>query len=344
MKNTLAIRRHPAQRAAGFTLLELVVAIALFLVLGLAAVQLTQRSAGVSVGQQAQSALNLTIRNVAAQLQIDLMNAGTGYFPTYDIPGAPLGVTVATTSNAAYDTVTILSFNSALVAHPSAALDTTTGSITVTPISPATPSKLAAGYSGAELMIFSDTVNSETGRPYITTFPVKSASAGTSTVTVTMTTANSLPTPSTGACTSGTWNTDPLQISTGGANDVGVDGNTYCYLLTTFDTTDWVLITQSITYSVNASNQLVRTANGVSAVIADNILSFKVGAMIEGGSTFSYIPSSYSPRNIRALRLSFLGSSTPDPTNPFQNTLDGGHYRIEGASIMVNPRNLSLHD
>lgn len=341
MTMRLQTRSPRAGDAGGFTLLELIIAMALFVILGLAAVQLTQRSAGVSVGQQAQSSLNLTMRNVAAQLQIDVVNAGTGYFPTSDIPGAPLGVSVTNTVNPAFDTVTIISFDRTLISHPIAGTDTTSTSITVTPVSPANTATIAAAYKGAELLLVTDSANPHTGRPTITTVPIKATAPGSNTVMLTLTTANVSPSsPSTG-----TWNADPRQISSGYPTDKGVDdGLDYCYLGTSFDATDWVLKPQFITYWVNTSNQLVRSVDGVDAVIADNILSFKVGSIVEGDSTFSYSPTTVNPRNIRALRLSFIGMTTPDPTNPFRNTMDGGHYRIEAASIIVNPRNLSLHD
>ncbi len=45
--------------------------------------------------QQNLSALNITIRNAISQLQLDVVNAGTGYYPGTNMPDPPVGVTIS---------------------------------------------------------------------------------------------------------------------------------------------------------------------------------------------------------------------------------------------------------
>jgi hypothetical protein len=314
------------------------VTMAVFLVLGLAAMKLANQSVGISITQQGQSALNISIRNATAQLQNDAMNAGTGYFPTYNIPGAPLGL-VITNDSVGHDRLTILSFDPTIVAHPTASANTATGTMNVTPVS-ISAGTLAAGYSsGNILMMFSNTVNATTGLPSVTTFPLTAAGSVSGATVNLAFTANVAP-----VSPNGTWPTtvaggDPLYISrTYGVGNLG----------TTFDNTDWVLKTSSIVYYVDpATAQLYRQVNGgTPAAIATNIIGFKLGAMLYNttdATSYTY-GAIADPRQIRSIRVSVIARTTPDATSPFRNAVDGGPYRVEGTSFIINPRNLSLHD
>ncbi len=44
--------------------------------------------------QQNQTAVNVAMRNAAAQMQIDLANAGSGYYQGINIPAWPIGLTI----------------------------------------------------------------------------------------------------------------------------------------------------------------------------------------------------------------------------------------------------------
>ena len=317
---------------------------------------LTSKSIGVYTSQQTQSALNMNVRTAAAQIQNDVLNAGTGYFPTYNIPGAPLGVTVSNVSSG-YDKLTILSFDSTIIAHPTASpAYTTTGTMNVAPVG-TTAATLAAGYgAGDTLVMFSNTVDSSSGMPTVTSFPLTAAgSVSGSTVNLTFTPNVA---PVAGTPGTGTWPGDPLGISsTYGVSDpiVNDDGTTspgICYLGTSFDSSDWVLKATRIVYYVDpATAQLYRQINsGTPQAIATNILGFKIGVLLYGGttdsSTYTYLPSGTisDSRKIRSLRISFIGRTTKDVNSPFRNSYDGGPYRLEGMSFIVNPRNLSIHD
>lgn len=348
--------RFRRANSRGFTLLELMVTLAVFMVLALAATRLANMSAGVSIGQQAQSTLNLSVRNVEAQLQIDAANAGAGYFPTYNIPGPPVGVTI-TPGAGCCDTLAILSFDPTILANPNAAVNTTTGTATVTPVAAST----GTFNTGDVLMLVSNTVQ-PSGVPTLTTLPL-TANGSVSGANVTLTYTKNT-TPVVGGA--GTWgsgnatypnpNGDPTGVSNLYGTEVDPTGTAWPYLATAFDTTDWVLRTQRIVYSVSTTQTgcsaaapcLIRQVNNQpAAVIANNIIGFKVGVMLYGGATTYLYPAAGSttdPWKIRSLRISMLGTTTPNATSSFRNSYDNGPYQIEGAAFIINPRNLSMHD
>ena len=80
----------PRTQAPGFSLMELMVAMAVFLVVGGAAVNLFRRHVPLFTQQQSQATVNVAMRNAAAQMQTDLANAGTGYYQGINIPAWPI--------------------------------------------------------------------------------------------------------------------------------------------------------------------------------------------------------------------------------------------------------------
>ena len=89
------------KRAAGFSLMELMVAMAMFLIVGGTAVNLFKQHVPLFTQQQNQTAVNVAMRNAAAQMQIDLANAGSGYYQGINIPAWPIGVTIVNPPNVA---------------------------------------------------------------------------------------------------------------------------------------------------------------------------------------------------------------------------------------------------
>jgi type II secretory pathway pseudopilin PulG len=152
------------------------------------------------------------------------------------------------------------------------------------------------------------------------------------------------------------------------------------YLTDSFCGGDWIFKLAPIIYYVDSSNpndpQLMRQQGTNSAVtVMDQVIGFKVGAAIWnsindnvtwGTSYYFYDASTYntnSPINpttgiaqtpdsaylfpfIRSVRVSLIGRTQPstDPSFTFRNGFDGGHYLVQGASVIVSPRNLSMHD
>jgi hypothetical protein len=132
-----------------------------------------------------------------------------------------------------------------------------------------------------------------------------------------------------------------------------------------FCATDWLLRLTPIKYDVDISTtsdpKLRRTvliagatpsANGVT--LAEQVIGFKVGASLVSGttdtSTYNFNASTfgsgagYDYTVVRSVMVSIIGRTTPnpDPTYVFRNTFDSGPYEVQGTSIVVNPRNMSM--
>ena len=331
--------------------MELMVAMAIFLVVGGAAVELAKKHVPLFTSQQNQTGLNLAMRNGVAQMQIDVVNAGTGYYQGVNIPSWPIGITVvnsapgtgcfdATTNSytaTCFDTLNVIAIDqNTPPSNPSDiganCVSTTSSSLFVTPVGATTLAQLAADFHTGDqlLLVKSDgsqmTTTILTGNGQVTGGKVK------------------LPHNPTGADGTNTTTSDPLALSnTADSNKLG----------TQFCNTDWVLKLSPITYSVDASDptdpKLVRTQNGQPSVIAEQIIGFKVGASVWNGTTdntYSFDANSYNHdwSLIRSVRVSMIGRTQADMGSTFRNSFDGGPYRIQSISVVINPRNLSMND
>jgi prepilin-type N-terminal cleavage/methylation domain-containing protein len=336
---------------AGFSLLELMVAMAVFLIVGGAAVALVRKHVPIFTSQQNQTGMNIAMRNAVAQMQIDVVNAGTGYYQGVNIPAWPIGITIVNSSAGTgcfdagtqtygqncFDTLNVIAVDqNTPPSNPqdigSNCVSTTSSSLFVTPVGSTTLAQLASDFHTGDqlLLVKSDgsqmTTTILTSDGQVTGGKVKLAHN---------------PTGADG--TNGVAN-DPLALTN--AADSNKLGTQFC-------NTDWVLKLAPITYQVDASNsanpKLLRIEGGQSNVIAEQIIGFKVGASIWNGttdSTYSFDASSYNHdwALIRSIRVSMIGRTAPDWSNPFRNSFDGGAYKIESVSVVINPRNLSMND
>jgi prepilin-type N-terminal cleavage/methylation domain-containing protein len=336
---------------AGFSLVELMVAMAVFLVIGGAAVALVKMHVPLFTSQQNQTGLNLSMRNGVAQMQIDVVNAGTGYYQGVNIPSWPIGITVInsapgtgcydavakTYSAACFDILNVIAMDpNTPPSNPSDiganCVSTTSSSLFINPIGATTLAQLAADFHTGDqlLLVKSDgsqmTTTTLTSDGQVTGGKVKLAHNPT------------------GADGTNSTTADPLGLSnTADSNKLGVQ----------FCNTDWVLKLSPITYQVDASDptdpKLTRTQGGQTNVIAEQIIGFKVGAAIWNGATdttYSFDANSYNHdwSLIRAVRVSMIGRTPADITNNFRNSFDNGAYKIESVSVVINPRNLSMND
>jgi len=98
----------------------------------------------------------------------------------------------------------------------------------------------------------------------------------------------------------------------------------------------------------------------VTSIVMEQVVGFKVGASVwndgAGGTDTTYSPYYYDPATfpnkpndfslVRSIRISIIARTAPsrNPTNQFRNAFDNGAYQIQGAAVVVNPRNMSMND
>lgn len=356
----LASRRR-AVGALGFSLIELMVAMAMFMVIGAAAMSLVKAHMPMASSAANQAGLTMNLRNALSQIELDAINAGYGSYPGTNMGDWPVGFTIinapqgAACNNAAtytfgpncYDTLNIMATDpTVLPMHPGPGTNTDNGTASLTVPAGETAASLAASLPPNTILLW---VNPTGQPPSFTATTVTSATAAGAVVNITF------------YATTGGVNTpppapnDPYQI----ADHQGVNYKSGAELTNNFDVNSWVLKLNPITYTVDLTNpanpKLVRQQNGNTDVVAEQIIGFRVGASLRfpttpGDSNFSFDSSNtgynYDWAEVRAIRVSVIGRTTPssDIAINFHNSFDGGPYKIQGLSVTVNPRNLSMTD
>jgi prepilin-type N-terminal cleavage/methylation domain-containing protein len=87
--------------AVGFSLVELIVAMSVFLVVSAASFTLFSRHETLLSQEQGIAGMNIGMRNALSQLQVDVVNAGSGIIQGANIPAWPVGVTIVNSNPAA---------------------------------------------------------------------------------------------------------------------------------------------------------------------------------------------------------------------------------------------------
>lgn len=334
-------------------MIELLVAMAVFMIIGGAAFSLVRRHVPLFANQQNQAGLNISLRNAAAQMQIDVVNAGTGYYTGLNIPAWPVGLTIVnnppgttcydaatkTYGATCFDTLNVISTDSATPAAAPANNNAGTGcnntnlsnTLYLLP-SGTTANALAARYkTGDQILLVKND-----GSQMTTTVLTADGAVDGATVKITHNITN--------ADGTNSLSNDPLAITN--TADSGVLGVQFC-------PTDFVLKLSPISYYVDASTntnpKLMRMQNGTANVVSEQVIGFKVGASIWNGTSdvsydFDAAHYNHNWSSIRSVRISLIGRTGPNPDGNFQNTFDGGNYKVEAVSVVVNPRNLSMND
>jgi len=354
-------------RIRGFSLLELMIAIGLFLTVAGTALSLYSQHLPLFAAQQNQAGLNISVRNAVSQMQLDVANAGSGYYQGINIPDFPIGLTinnnVATSSTPCntpstftygancFDQLNIIAVDpSTPPAHPSDiganCVSTTSSSLFANPIGSTTLTQLAADFhTGDELLL------------------VTASGSQLSSVVLTsdgQVSGGKVKLAHNPAGSNGTY-TDPIGIASYPNNKLG----------TQFCNNDWVLKISPITYKVDSSNsldpKLVREqpTGSTDVTLAEQVIGFKVGAMLwnnctsgctsDDESTYNFDDSSYVSGGtaqahnyslIRSIQIELIGRTVPNnaPTYVYRNGFDGGPYQIESVSVVMNPRNLSMNN
>jgi prepilin-type N-terminal cleavage/methylation domain-containing protein len=418
MKMTLPLyrsRRMPQRGAAGFSLIELMIALGVFAIIAAAAVSLFTRHAPLYTSQTNQAQLTFTLRSALAQIEMDAVNAGSGYYLSADVPDWAIGITIVNNVPAAgvdchtaatytygpncFDQLNIISTDpNTPPSYPSGNnagttfADTSTGSafLIPTPFTAAAATALAANYRNKDYVLFVQSLTSG----YKMTAVILTANATVSGNAVLLTFGKTGP--DAAGDPAGVNPNDTTFLIANTVDSTGVN-NKLTNLFNNPPQTpmvDYALRLNTITYTSDNSTacgptvfncpasdptnpKLLRISgrgNGhplaqqdeVIEVLAEQIIGFKVGAVarsatadmpisfnvgqpwpIAGGGTCSSncgFANDWS--QIRAIRVSLIARTPPNPATPSttRNSFDGGPYKIEGASVTINPRNLSMTD
>ena len=310
MDNATVICAKPGKRAArGFTLVELLVAMTIFLVIGGCAFTLFNQQISSSMSLRGQVGLNLSLRNAASQMQMDMVNAGMNYFQSYNMSSWPIGISIVnnvvntgsscfsggTYTFSCYDKLNIL-LPANLNTYPwTYASDSTGGSsgtancsdtstgIAYAQASPGYPvppnteaqalAQTAAEYSARDQLLF----YTNSGKNYTTVVLTAAPKVVGSAVKFVFNATN--------ADGSNSQADDPMDITTCQGNlpcTVGPTGSSM--LKTSFCGTDYIVKLAPVQYYVDSSNpadaKLIRKAAGVTNTVMDQVIGFKVGATI----------------------------------------------------------------
>jgi prepilin-type N-terminal cleavage/methylation domain-containing protein len=353
LRCTQSSRTATPAKYSGFTLIELMVSMAVFLVIGGAAMSLFQSHANLFSSQQGAVGLNMSLRNALSQIQTDAVQAGNGFFlgGATTLSNTPIGITITNNANT-FDSMTIIQAATSAVPLSGGCISTTTGFATVAGNAVTPPVTAANFQAGSEIMFMNSNGNQMTVAKV-----VSATGAGTINLQYGPTLANPAGTNTPGVNGNDPFNltwtapliTDPDQLSN---QFCGTNG-------------DYVVGLSYVTYTVNNTNQLIRTSgNNVlnPDVVADQIIGFKVGAATFGGGGSTSTPSySFTATNttaanppgynnqftlIRSIRVSLIGRTTPGQFtgSNFRNSFDGQPYQIQALSLVINPRNLSMND
>jgi prepilin-type N-terminal cleavage/methylation domain-containing protein len=383
------------KKASGFSLLELLVAMAVFLIIGGVTLGMFAQHVPLFNRQQDQATMNIQVRNSIMQLQTDVVNGGSGYITGTNLPVGVVGVTIVnsnpatacntpatfTYSATCFDTLNVINIEPTVpAAHPDIGtfaanyattetdcISTSSGAIYVYPVVPTVPvttepaaaTALAAEYDnaynnlGEKELLLVNSAGTKMTTILLTAAPATSVKNGVTAMLLSFT-------PSISGGTNTATN-DPLDISTSG-NGNPLLGSAYC-------SSDYVLLLAPITYNVNTTTakdpKLIRTQGGVSSTLADQVIGFKVGAVLwntacpsegitgagaDDDSSYCYDSSTagYSSQwtNVRSVQISLIGRTNPNPgsTYTYRNSFDSGPYQIEGVMVVLNPRNMSMND
>jgi type II secretory pathway pseudopilin PulG len=384
-KNHESCSDFHGKRSAGFTLIEFLVAAIMFLVVGGAVFALFAQHAPFFNRQQNLVGVNIAMQNTVAQMQLDLANAGTGYYPGSVIAAWPIGVTISnqpsgsgpcnipatyTYTAACFDTLNILTINHNVPpAHPTNNTGGTASTICsnigaspfyIQPNPGQTPAQTAAGYSAGDQVLLITTGGGSHGVQGPTGGNNSTASNGTLVNSFVLSGAptvgaNYVALPFNAAGNGVLYTNDPLNISNSDSTNLG---GAFC-------AADWVMKLAPTTYYVDVTNaqdpKLMRQQNGITDIIAEQIIGFKVGAAtwIPSASTSTLTYSFYARNSststppgygsnfelVRSVRATLIGRTNPnlDPTYTFRNTFDGGPYQVVDATVVINPRNLTMN-
>jgi prepilin-type N-terminal cleavage/methylation domain-containing protein len=379
MQNANLTQVSRAFREAGFTLVELLIALLVFGTISAAAFSLAAQNAPIFNQQQNQAGLNIAMRNAVAQIQADMVNGGAGYYNGLNVPNWPVSVVitnqvVSSSGNCATGTTYGTScFDSFVVisADPNTtAVNPLASSLAGLPPGPSTCSSVTVNTSTSN-DIFVLPPSSGGFQVYDQVLLVKSDASAYTTVRLTAVTPVTV---------SGTAYVKLSHSSFTNANGTNASADDATNMSVTspdqttaqFCNTDFVVRLIPVEYCVDTAtdstdptlrriqlvNQPTTPACSTGTGLANQIIGFKVGATVtqskNGNDLYVYnfdsstygapLGSGFDYTQIHSVMVSMIGRTTPDPTASytFRNSFDGGPYQIQGVSVVVNPRNMNF--
>lgn len=417
-------REQDQIHSGGFTLIELMVAMVVFLIVAGTAFSVFDKHMAMITHQESLSGVNLALRNATSQLQIDLSAAGQnllsgagqnlatelGTFSTGVViqnnvppgqggaaaPCAPAGNWAYPVPSGCFDALTIFGPQNVgcaattngqppvLVLSDSEDLSSST---TIEAYDPATGANAATDATcfkaGDELLVIQlptgTTLTCGSGNQFTYCLDAVTLSATPAVSGTNLQLTHSLSDCPGGSCT------DAQGILSNPSGSNFVNALTHTFSSPGAYVVDIGSSSAAITYSVvvNPSNatdtQLERCDSNGCAVLADQIIGFKVGAALWNNESngqpdianYFYDSSKYcsaffsgancndSPLTptdendaydfslVRAVRASLIGRTTPgtDPViSNFANGFDHGPYLVQQSSVVVDLRNMSIGD
>jgi len=332
-----------AAKAQGFSLLELLVATAMFMLIAGTAFTLFSKQELASELVQGQVGLNIALRNAATQLQIDLANAGSGYFQGLNVPSWPVGVTIvnnvvtagtscynsgsSTYGASCFDQVNIIAAANPATYPPVNATDSTgaagvgncsntnTGIAYGQAASGLTLAQTAAKFSSGDQLLFLTSTGNYITSVVLTAAPTVVGSAVKFTFNATLDQTVS-------SINYKGYNTlahDPLDITAcDGLStcSTAAQGQPGSKLGEQFCGTDWILKLAPITYQVDLTTpsnpKLTRTVgSGTPVTVMEQVVGFKVGAAIwnatagTDATSYNYAASTYTNNTANDMAYNF---------------------------------------
>ncbi len=313
-KSAATANRHEYVRTThGFTLLELLIALALFLIISGTAFGLLAQHQPLFNQQQNLAAVNIALRNAVAQLQLDVVNAGAGYYTGINIPNWPVGVVinnnvVATGGDCRTGTPPTYGTNcfdalTAIVADPlttpvnvlagaSASLPVTAGTCaSTTTDTSATTSAYVLPPAGVTAANYA--ANFFTGDQVLL---VKADGSKYTTVKLTANGATQVVSGTTYVVLAHSTKTNANGTNASADDQTGMSVNSPDLTTSQFCAADWVIRLTPIRYDVDISTTsdpklrrtlLVKgqTPSSAGVTVAEQIIGFKIGASLINGTT-----------------------------------------------------------
>ena len=342
---TLATTSRRSRYEKGFTLIELMVSMAIFLLISSAAFRLFSLQQNSASILRDQVGLNLGLRNALTQLELDISNAGSGYFQGVNIPNWPVGVTISnnvvatgsscyssstgTYGSTCFDRVNVISAASPTTYPPVNTTDSTGGT---SPTANCTNTTAGIGYTQAAVVNGTAWTLANTAAEFSRGDQLLFLDSTGKFMTSVILTANATVS---GSAVKLTFNATNSDGSNSVANDpldiTSCDGTSPCTannkLATQFCGNDYVIKLAPISYFVCAgpgssssctdtsstspdiqNPKLVRLQNGSLSVVMEQVVGFRVGATIFN-ATKDNSTDSYQYN-------SACYSTTPNPQSP----------------------------